>query len=711
MKKEYIQKIYAGWLSKIIGIRLGAPLEGWTHDAIIREFGEFEDYLVDYREFAADDDSNGPIFLIRALEMCEDPLNLSSQEIGNALLNYAPYEHGFFWWGGYGVSTEHTAYLNLRNGIEAPASGSIRQNGSTVAEQIGGQIFSDTWGLVTPGNPDLAAKYAMMAARVTHDGNAVYGAMFVATCISCAFEEQDIKKIIQKGLSYLPENCEYRYVAQQVIEFYHNNKQDWHKCYQYILKEFGYDKYPGNCHIIPNMAIMILALNYGEGDFSNTLNICNLCGWDTDCNVGNIATIMGVMGGLDAINFKKWRQPINDFLACSSVVGALNIMDIPYGASYIAKLAYEIARETPEGIWSVIFNERIDSCHFEYPGSTHAIRLRSNLIYSDPTQHLEYVIQNSTDTAHTGKRSLKVVAKPILGEEGVFVFKKTYYLPGDFHDSRYDPSFSPVAYPGQTIHGSACVSDYAQDTKVCLYAKELRSGKIYTGNTVVLQSGNWEELLYHIPSLEGGIIEEIGFLFTMIGASRDVFLLSAYIDDLYVDGTPEYCIDFACETIELWNWMHKEISQFSRLKGMLYLQDQQLHISCADMGEAYTGGYNWKDYSLIVKMTPITGTWHGISFRVQGAIRSYAVTLLENNEIAIQKNINGYSCLVKTNFHWQYDKEYEIEVKVCENRITVIYEKKIIMQFLDDDHPYLYGAIGVAVSKGSHCKFREIKIR
>ena len=30
LKKEWIEKIYAGWLAKIIGIRLGAPVEGWT---------------------------------------------------------------------------------------------------------------------------------------------------------------------------------------------------------------------------------------------------------------------------------------------------------------------------------------------------------------------------------------------------------------------------------------------------------------------------------------------------------------------------------------------------------------------------------------------------------------------------------------------------------------------------------------------------------
>ncbi len=70
-----------------------------------------------------------------------------------------------FWWGGYGVSTEHTAYLNLKHGIPAPQSGSIEQNGQIMAEQIGGQIFIDTWGFINPGNPHRAADYGETAAQ------------------------------------------------------------------------------------------------------------------------------------------------------------------------------------------------------------------------------------------------------------------------------------------------------------------------------------------------------------------------------------------------------------------------------------------------------------------------------------------------------------------------------------------------------------------
>ena len=53
--------------------------------------------------------------------------------------------------GGLGNSTEHTAYLRLKKGIQAPESGSIELNSKVVAEQIGAQIFIDGWAMVAPG--------------------------------------------------------------------------------------------------------------------------------------------------------------------------------------------------------------------------------------------------------------------------------------------------------------------------------------------------------------------------------------------------------------------------------------------------------------------------------------------------------------------------------------------------------------------------------
>jgi ADP-ribosylglycohydrolase len=711
MKAEYIEKIYAGWLAKIIGIRLGAPIEGWSYQKIKNIYGELDHYPVDYRDFAADDDSNGPLFFLRALEDSKNGVNLSSQDVARALLNYAPFEHGFFWWGGYGISTEHTAYLNLRAGIPAPLCGSIEQNGSTVAEQIGGQIFIDSWGLVCPGNPDLAARFAENAAGVTHGGNGIYGGIFLAACIAFAFEEQNIKKIIEKGLTYIPADCEYTRVVRAVTAYYDKNPKNWRDCFQYIFENFGYDRYPGNCHIIPNTAVMILALLYGEGDFSDTLNICNMCGWDTDCTVGNIATIMGVVKGLSGIDYEKWRRPINDFLVCSSVIGSLNIMDIPYGASYMAKLAWAVSGEELPDPWKKINSERIDSCHFEYPGSTHAIRVRieSPGDTFNLKLPLEVELMNTAETAFSGSRSLKVHVKPLAASLRAFVYKKTHYTSKDFHDSRYDPCFSPLLYPGQTVHGSVFLPEYGNDCIVSLYVLNADTGEIIEGEKHTLKKGEWAALCFRIPRLDAGLIDEAGFVFDMLGLQRQPMELTCMIDDLYFEGTPNYSIDFSRVKEDVWTGLHREIMQFTKLKGLWYLADNKAHLSCGDFGEVYTGRHDWTDYQASFLIQPFIGKEHYVNVRVQGALRSYAAGLTANGKFGLYKNEENYRKLVETELPWECGKSYTINVKVKGNRIEAEAGGKKL-EYTDNDVPYFYGSIGMAVKNGSHCAYELIKI-
>lgn len=53
MVPNYLDKVYAGWLGKTAGIRLGAPIEGFTSDRIDHLYGMLDDYPVKYKRFAA----------------------------------------------------------------------------------------------------------------------------------------------------------------------------------------------------------------------------------------------------------------------------------------------------------------------------------------------------------------------------------------------------------------------------------------------------------------------------------------------------------------------------------------------------------------------------------------------------------------------------------------------------------------------------------
>jgi ADP-ribosylglycohydrolase len=170
---DYLERVYAGVLGKLIGVFLGRPFENWTYQRIMEQLGTIEYYVHDRLGVplvVTDDDVAGTFTFLRAFDEHGVKPDLSAAEIGKTWLNNIVENRAILWWGGSGNSSEHTAWLNLKRGIPAPASGSIAVNGQTVAEQIGAQIFIDGWAMVAPGQPALAARLAEQAAKVSHDG-------------------------------------------------------------------------------------------------------------------------------------------------------------------------------------------------------------------------------------------------------------------------------------------------------------------------------------------------------------------------------------------------------------------------------------------------------------------------------------------------------------------------------------------------------------
>ena len=165
MKLDHIfeNKVYAGVLGKIIGVYLGRPFEGWPYDKIMKELGPIYYYVNDKLNVpmhVTDDDLNGTFAFIRAFEDFNFDKNISSKQIGQTWLNYCLENQAVLAWAGKGLLTEESAYLNLKEGIEAPESGSIKRNGKIIAEQIGAQIFIDGWCTVS---------YTHLTLPTTHD--------------------------------------------------------------------------------------------------------------------------------------------------------------------------------------------------------------------------------------------------------------------------------------------------------------------------------------------------------------------------------------------------------------------------------------------------------------------------------------------------------------------------------------------------------------
>lgn len=58
---------------------------------------------------------------------------------------------------------------------------------------------------------------------------------------------------------------------------------------------------------------------------------------------------------------------------------------------------------------------------------------------------------NTSETSYEGNGSLSFHIHRVNISDDIYTYHKTFYNAKDFHDSRYDPAFSPILYAGETI--------------------------------------------------------------------------------------------------------------------------------------------------------------------------------------------------------------------------------------------------------------------
>ncbi len=675
----YLDKVYAGFLGMNIGIRLGAPLEPavWTYKRIWDTFGDIRDYVKDYKKFAADDDVNGPVYFLRALRDDAKERAVTPQDVARAWLNYAREGVGMFWWGGYGVSTEHTAYLNLKNGVPAPKSGSIKQNGQTLAEQIGGQIFIDTWGLLYPGRPDLAARDAKTAASVSHDGEGLVGAEFIAACIAAAFVENNIADVIAAGKAQIDDKSRYAAVIRAVEEFHRKNPDNWRACYEMLVKEWGYDRYPGVCHIIPNAGVCVLAMLYGNGDFARTVEISVMCSWDTDCNAGNVGTILGVMAGIDKIP-AHYKKPINDSIILSGISGYLNILDLPAYAKEIAVTGLRLSGQEIPDKWNLPKDGDL-WFDFEIPGSTHGFEV------SDP---FFCQLTHSIEKAHTGTGSLKILMDRMVRGNVCKVFYKPFYSRDAFSDERYSPVLTPQVYSGQTVTMYLYLDQWEgwEETFVAPYIRTAFDKEKIVSGSIKLVRDEWKQIIFTVPDTGGRLIDEVGIMVQANTPSKSRTTGGIYLDDFTVCGGADYTVSFSKQRKEFGN-----VTPFAADHGAWEIVDGKLSLMRCGEAFAYAGNYYAKDCSISAGVIPENGESHLLLVRAQGAMGFYAAGF-DKNSLVIYKNNFGFEKLAEKEFIWEEGREYRFSLKAVGSRIIFSVDGEALLEAEDRDFAYgMYG--------------------
>ncbi len=649
---SYPEQVYAGILGKLIGVYLGRPVENWSYERIAEEIGDVTYYIHEQRGrrlIITDDDISGTFTFLRALEDYGYSKDLTSAQVGQTWLNYLIERTTILWWGGMGNSTEHTAYLRMKHGIAAPASGSAELNGKVLSEQIGAQIFIDGWGLVCPGDPASAARFAATAARVSHDGEAVYGAQILAAMVAQAFVEKDLDDLLDTALELIPTDSVVSRLISD-IRTWHVREPDWRENRLRLQGEYGYDKYAGQCHLIPNHGLIHLALLHGEGDFDRSMHIVNTAGWDTDCNSGNVGAILGVRNGLSAFDKQDWRGPVADRLFLPSADGGRSISDAVQETLFVVNCGRGLAGLEP------IAPKEGARFNFDLPGSVQGWRPN---------------IGEEGSVTNIG-RAIRLQGRAHFGTD-TFVPPETKDL-----KSGYVLVASPTLYSGQRltaeVHGTGVarlfIGHYnAEDGTDFLY------GPVIEGPTV-----EWE-----IPDTQGYPIHQVGI---------EVQEGEVVVERMHWTGIPTSQFPILPGTMAARAWA-KSLDRFE------YERDRYDYLCHNEgVGLLTQGTMQWQDYRVECRLTPKMAVSAGVAIRVQGTRRYYAVLFAEPGQIRIEKALDGRRTLAQTSFPWEAFQDYEVEVEVKENTIRVWIDGRLTLSAVDPSQPLVGGAFGFVVESG-----------
>ncbi|WP_300862010.1 ADP-ribosylglycohydrolase family protein [uncultured Oscillibacter sp.] len=682
--RELRERIYAGVLGKIIGVYLGRPVEGWSYEAIRERFGEIVYYphrAAGVPLIVADDDISGTFAFFRAMEDHGCPADLSAREIGETWLNYIIEDKTILWWGGPGRSTEHTAYLNLKNGIPAPESGSIARNGRAVAEQIGAQIFIEGFAMCYPGDPEKTAALVRKAASVSHDGLAVDAACHLAALDALAFQEERLETLLDEAFRFIRED-RLRRLVSDVREFC-AAEGDWRKVREKLDVQYGYRLYPGSCHIAPNHAMVLAALLCGGDDFQRAVSIAASAGWDTDCNAGNVGALNGIRLGLRGIDAGgDLRTEAADRLLVITSDGGEAVSDAVRETRNIVRAACRL-----NGWEEPAPRKRFS---FDYPGSLQGF---APCPYSDGSHH------GFRLTHEEGRLAVRCAG---VGRGLPAEFSTPTFLEFEPAAGSYLSEASPTLYETQTIRSHTRLKEAAgQPVRLQMYVvfREGNAVRRAYSDAWTLED-QWKECVWTVPSLEGGAILRMGF-----SVSSDArFSGTVWIGDAGWEGPPRRFAQSGVLMGSIWDLLPEKLRMWTS-SAKCFSADGVHTYSIAQAegtGLATLGTRDWFDYTVKANLTFSLHEAAGLAMYCRGHRRYYAARFREGRRVEIVLERDGETAvLAECVFPYEQDRAYTVALSCRGWCFQLTVDGLPILSAQDEGRVHKSGGCGFLVCDGS----------
>ncbi len=323
-------RIRAAWQGRISGCQLGKPVELMS---MTQGKAALDDYLrkadaVPLRDYVPllegtsverfgrascrgelvraepDDDINYTVLALLLLE--EKGAGLETVDVARAWLRLLPVGAVF--------TAERAAYRTLVAkaseyfcfGVE-PGFDLAECSDNPYNDCIGAQIRADLYGWVCPGRPALAAELARRDALLSHRGEGVYGAMFVAALGAAIPASDALDAALTSALETIPAGSQ----AADAVRFGRSlaGERDavarLHERYEELSP----------VHTVNNLALVVWALASAPDDFAAAVGEAVAAGWDTDCNGATVGGLFGLAEPVPAAWTRPWQGRVAVTLA------------------------------------------------------------------------------------------------------------------------------------------------------------------------------------------------------------------------------------------------------------------------------------------------------------------------------------------------------------------------------------------------------------
>lgn len=302
---DYEDRVHAAWLGQIIGVLVTLPYEHNVSSVL-----PLAAFPKPYAAAIADDDWYYEMVAVRGFEAHGPGMTV-------AQLGALWQKHNCGTWGSSKYALEA-----MRRGV-APADAGLSAN-NRLWFTIGPMFSCELYGVVAPGDPNLAGRLARDLGRINGHAEGLDAGVFSAGVVSLAFREPDSRQVVREAAKLIHPDSPMRQALDLVVRTAEAGATFADVCN--AVEDRWHIEYPATNNAVANGAIMAACVWYAGGDFGKSMTLAASAGdfVDADNIAATACAVVGAMHGTKAVPADLAKQ-LNDRIVGADMGGRVKL--------------------------------------------------------------------------------------------------------------------------------------------------------------------------------------------------------------------------------------------------------------------------------------------------------------------------------------------------------------------------------------------------